>query len=433
MLQKPDDHRRSQNDCKRTLQKILRLVPQLPPNRARRGQTIGGQLHDKGRGVAVENKLFERRCADHRHDNAGQVQKRHHQHAAAREKRAGKERINRNLRAAAHKRRQHDGKATVALALHAARAHHGGHRAAKAHHHRNEAAAVQPQLSHRLIHQKRGARHVAAVLQNGQKQEQNHDRGQEAQHRAHARQHAVHQQRMRPSGRAKARHAGVNQANALLNQLRKAVGYPCAQRAEGDKKHKQHHRDKQRKGQDAMHSDFVDSRADALRRFLGVRYARAHHAVQKRIARVGHDGRPLHPLLPFQARDDLADDVQRVFVQRQQPFHALVALEQFGGGITRRQPLGARAFLHQMHDGVQRLVRVALTNIQLGGRFLVFRRQHGLAHQLVHAVALARADGHDRHAQRPAEALYVDHIAAFDHLVHHVQRDHHRRFQLRQL
>ena len=50
-----------------------------------------------------------------------------------------------------------------------------GTAASKPNQHRDKAAAGQPDFSQQFVHDKSNTGHIAAVLQNGQKEEQHHD------------------------------------------------------------------------------------------------------------------------------------------------------------------------------------------------------------------------------------------------------------------
>ena len=95
-----------------------------------------------------------------------------------------------------HKRREQYRHLPVTVGRQRARGHDGGHGAAEADQHRHDAAARQADLAQQLVHHKGHARHIAAVLQHGQEEEQHHDDRQEAQHAADARKYAVDHQRM---------------------------------------------------------------------------------------------------------------------------------------------------------------------------------------------------------------------------------------------
>ena len=140
-LQKPHDDGRDEDDGKRLLQKVLRLFPQQLRNVARAGQTVVGQLHDKRRGHAPEQRFLVEAGDQDAGDDAQQVQSGHDQPAVAREEGGDEERIERHFRRAAHKRRQQDGHLTVALAGQCPGGHYRGNRTAKTDQHRNDASA----------------------------------------------------------------------------------------------------------------------------------------------------------------------------------------------------------------------------------------------------------------------------------------------------
>ncbi len=56
-----------------------------------------------------------------------------------------------------------------------------------------------------------------------------------------------------------------------------------------------------------------------------------------------------------------------------------------------------------------------------------------LIHQLAHALALCGRDRYHRDAERGAHFLHIDGTAVGTHLIHHIQRQHHRYPQLQQL
>ena len=63
----------------------------------------------------------------------------------------------------------------------------------------------------------------------------------------------------------------------------------------------------------------------------------------------------------------------------------------------------------------------------------LLRSLHGSVHQLLHTLVFHCADRHHRDAQRLRQRLDVHRAAVAAHLVHHVQRQHHRRLQLHEL
>ena len=165
----------------------------------------------------------------------------------------------------------------------------------------------------------------------------------------------------------------------------------------------------------------------------GARVAGGEQLFDEAVARIGHHRRALHAHLPLHGGEDLLDDVARVLAQVQLLHHGRVALEELGRRVARGHAVRLRRLLHQMLDRVQRLVRRPGADIQLRRDAPVLRRVHRAAHQLVQALALARADRHHRHAQPLLHGRQVDDVAVAAHLVHHVEGHHHRPPQLQQL
>ena len=83
-----------------------------------------------------------------------------------REKGGGKNTVNRQFCAAAHKRRQQNRHLMVTLAGKRTRRHNSRYAAPEPDQHRNKRTAGKPDLSQQLIHHKGNARHIAGILQN---------------------------------------------------------------------------------------------------------------------------------------------------------------------------------------------------------------------------------------------------------------------------
>ena len=68
--------------------------------------------------------------------------------------------------------RRHDRHAAVLFIFDGTRRHDARHAAARGDQHRDEALAGESETTENTVHDKRDARHVAAVLQDGQEEEQ---------------------------------------------------------------------------------------------------------------------------------------------------------------------------------------------------------------------------------------------------------------------
>ena len=87
-----------------------------------------------------------------------------------------------------------------------------------------------------------------------------------------------------------------------------------------------------------------------------------------------------------------------------------------------------------MQAAVHRSTMVILVAEILAGRaLLVPGDMDGVLDQLVHAVVVRRRNRHDGDAQQTFHLVDTDGSAVAAHLVHHVQRQHHRHIQLHQL
>ena len=81
--------------------------------------------------------------------------------------------VNRQPRGAAHQRRDENGYQPVFGGFNGARSHDAGNRTCERTQHRDETLAMQSDLAHQAIHQKRGPRHVARVFEEADEEKQN--------------------------------------------------------------------------------------------------------------------------------------------------------------------------------------------------------------------------------------------------------------------
>ena len=141
------------------------------------GQAVRGQLQHKGGGLALEDNFFEDDARQDGEHQAGDVERKDHQTAISGEKGGGEQAVDRQPGRTGHKGHQHDRHAPVLFIFHGAGPHDGGHRAAEAHQHRDKGLAAQAKAPQQAVHDKGSPGHIAGVLQEGEKQEQNGDLG----------------------------------------------------------------------------------------------------------------------------------------------------------------------------------------------------------------------------------------------------------------
>ncbi len=141
-----------------------------------------------------------------------QIQPHHDEARILREERRCEQAVDGQLGRAAHERRQQDGHFPVPLAGQGAGGHHRRDGAAKADEHGHDAAARQADAPQQLVHHEGHAGHVAAVLHQGQEEEQRHDDGQKAQHAAHAGEDAADDQTVDGGVHVQPRQSAVRQS-----------------------------------------------------------------------------------------------------------------------------------------------------------------------------------------------------------------------------
>ncbi len=197
--QHPDDDAGRHNQPPRLAHKAAGAFPHVKPDSFEGGQPVGRQLHYERRlFLALEHGVLEKDAEEDRHNNAGHVHPENRRARIVGEEDGGEKGVHRQARAAAHKRHEQAGEHAILLIFQRARGVEGGHGAAKADDHRQEALAVQAQRVHQAIHHEGGARHVAGVFQQRQRQVQRHHHRDENQHAPHPRDDAVHEQAFDP-------------------------------------------------------------------------------------------------------------------------------------------------------------------------------------------------------------------------------------------
>ncbi|MPM83796.1 hypothetical protein SDC9_130865 [bioreactor metagenome] len=83
-----------------------------------------------------------------------------------------------------------------------------------------------------------------------------------------------------------------------------------------------------------------------------------------------------------------------------------------------------------MRNGMDAAMHRAVGAKVLHRRYLpALHRAHRLTDQFRYAFVFCRRDGDNGYAELLAHEFYIDGPAIFAHLVHHVQRNHHRNAQ----
>ena len=160
---------------------------------------IARQLHDERSRVAGEDlELLEHDARDDDGQHAQNISRECDGAGAAKE-RACEHCDDRQLSAARYEAGGHDGHAAVALLLNGTGSHDSRYAAAGADQHRDEGLARKTELAEDTVHDECNTRHVAAVLEDREEEEQDEHLRNEAQHRADTGNDTVHYQAVNPA------------------------------------------------------------------------------------------------------------------------------------------------------------------------------------------------------------------------------------------
>ena len=281
------------------------------------------------------------------------------------------------------------------------------------------------------VHHKGDARHIAAVLEEGEQHEEHEHLRNEAEHRAHARNDAVQDEALdevaRPDGDEPAldgaRNGGERHAKELEALAKEVVVHPIGARGAegvrtgGDAVHRPHDEDEDGEAQDAVRHDPVDllgGRHTRRRLF----YALVHDVRDDGVTLTGNDGLGVVVAVLLALRDEPLDCRGRIFGEIDEPLGVRVALEELDG------PVAALLRRHRARQERLDLVEHLLdggVKLVLGNLALLARSALDLAEKLVDPLVFQGGD-HEHRATEPAgESAGVDLVAVFLHEVGHVE------------
>ena len=233
-------------------------------------------------------------------------------------------------------------------------------------------------------------------------------------------------------GRERRVHDAGQRVDAELQQ----VGQPLADDVEGEIKREQHDEQKRRHGGIFAREDAVDlHRARVLLALVALDHGGGHNALDERIAHIGQRRVAVKAGLVFHLHDAVLEQLALVLVEIEHLCQIIAALDELGRAEARRHADAVGMVGDDVHDRMDAAVHRGIVRAEV--RHLrqraAARDAQPLIHELGHALTLRRRDRHDGDAQRIAHLLHVDRAAVGAHLVHHVQRQHHRHAQFEQL
>ena len=159
-----------------------------------------------------------------------------------------------------------------------------------------------------------------------------------------------------------------------------------------------------------------------------------HGVFNKAVAHIRQRGVPVKAALLLHLHDGVLDQLQFIRVEVQLVRDLLVALDELRRGKADADAGCLREILDDMAHGVDAAVDGALwAEVVDGGLLPLLRSADGAFDQLLHALAVGRADGRDGHAQKLRQKRRIDRAAVSGQFVHHIERQNRRHLEREQL
>ena len=435
--------------------------------RADRREVVSGKLHDKrGRATGEELGLLEHEARGDDGKDAQEVEERA-------DPRRGGGRIaddgtheqgdDRQLGTTRNERGGHDRHAAVLLVLDGLGGHDAGDAAARGHEHGDEGLTGQAKAAEHAVHDEGDAGHIAAVLQEGQHDEQQEHLRHKAEDSAQAADDTVADQRIDQAAVLGAtRHKGVvhhggdaGDIGAILRRVNRIgvvarsldgcivgvatlaehvpavgaeelvvgeVGHRAAQGRNGDVVHAEHDDHKDRQAQNTVGNHAVDLLGGAhLGRSLG--HALVDDVRDDAIALTGDDGLGIVVAVLLALGDQFLHASGLLLGEVDEFAGVCITLEQLDGVIAALVGGNARRqiFLDVVQNVLDGGVELVLRHLALGSSGLL-----NLLEQLLDALVLKGRDHHNRAAELLGQLVRVDLVAVLLDQVGHVEGNDHR-------
>ena len=179
ILQRPDDDGGHEDHRTHLLEVLHALVPHVDDGVAERRDAVGRQLHHELVALLLEGGLLDNKRRDDRCHDAQQIDGGEHQSLMFGEEGGNNQQIDGQPRGTRHEGHRDDGEDAVLAIFERAGGHDGGHAAAETYNIWYKGFAVKSHAMHQLVHDERGARHVAGVFQYRYKEEEDQNVRQE--------------------------------------------------------------------------------------------------------------------------------------------------------------------------------------------------------------------------------------------------------------
>ncbi len=383
------------------------------------------KLHDKrGRVPGEHPGLFQDNARKHNRGNADEISGRGDPPCTAKQ-RARDQCDNRHLCTAGDKGGGHDGHFPVAVLLDRARRHDARHAAARADQHRDERFTREAEPAEDSVHDKCDTRHIAAVLQCAEHQEQDQHLRDESQHRTNSADDPIHHQAGQDLIRPRADQSGFHRRGHPLPKdgVVGEIGEDAANGRDREVVDQKHHRCEDRKCKNPVGHNPVDpvrgGHAGAVLFDTGV-----DQPADVGIPLVGDDAFPIIIQCLLTSADSCFQAVLYIGIEPEAFQNLAVPFKQ----LDRIPPGSLRGDCPRYDPGDLRegLFDLLPKGVLWTGSAVCLRNLYRTFCRLQGAFPLDRRGLDHLAAQHLRELLGVDPVAVFAHNIHHVQRDHHR-------
>ena len=400
---------------------------------------VGRYFENEVAAAAFEVRETEQFGAEKHHEDAGEVDAKHHKRPIAGEKQTDEHDVNRQPRTARDERNGEDRENPFLLVGNRSRRHDRRHGAAETGDDRHDRLAVEPETGQELVHDDRDAGHVASAFEYGKQEEQNHDLRQEHQHPADAGEHAVDDQTLGEPGDADDVQcpSAVDHDVFTPQEIESIgqIGTDAEHPAETDLVDGEHDREKNRNAPRLMGQDAVDFLVEVFRMFLV--FDLDQTVVDDRLNELpaGVEDRALERqrnLLVENALFDFADDLSDLFL--------LDDIEELEDAFVAFQDLQGEPLFLDLQVVVTKQVMNPLDAPFDGLRIVEFNRLEGPQVLqflgdlvLILGIVVARRDGNRVGLEMVAQLGGVDDVAVVLEGVFEIEHEQGRNAEFEQL
>ena len=179
------------------------------------------------------------------------------------------------------------------------------------------------------------------------------------------------------------------------------------------------------------------SAALMLLAFAGLHHGLVAQRMNEGVTHIGDGSAAVESAMLLKLFNHMVEHAQLVGRQVERLEHQVVALHQLACGKTARNASLFGMVLNEVHNGVN-----AAVNGAVGGRIakvgalrtlLISGNVQRVLHQLGNALVFGGGDWHHRNAEQLFHKVDTNGAVVVFHLIHHVQRQHHRHVEFHQL